>query len=247
MIARIQGIGGRNLHPDFGENPSYGIPFVVVPAGQALVSIHYTAYGSQSDPGPFPIPLSAPVESGSDAHVLVVRQGTCDLFELFAASRTNAGWDAQSGARFNLGSNALRPEGWTSADAAGLAILPGLARCDEVSTGRIEHAIRVTFGQTQAGWIHPATHAASSSNDQNLPAMGQRFRLRADFDISPFTGQARILLEAFRHFGLITADNGSNWFFGGSPGACWHDAELNQLKSVPGTAFEAVDTGPVLG
>ncbi len=246
MIAKIQAVGSDNLHPDFGENPAYGIPFVVVPQNQPHVPIRYTAYGDESDPGPFPIPLDAPTEGGSDAHVLVVRQGTCELFELFASSRDGTGWAAASGAKFNLRSNALRPAGWTSADAAGLPILPGLVRCDEMSAGRIDHAIRVTFSQTQAGYIQPATHKASSSTDPNLPAMGQRFRLRADFDVSSYTGQARVLLTTFKRFGLINADNGSNWFFQGAPGPCWNDDDLNQLKRVPGTAFEAVDTGPII-
>ncbi len=246
MISAIQAAGGDFLHPDFGENPDYGIPFVVVPASQPSVPVRYTAYGDESDPGPFPVPLDAPTEVGSDRHVLVLRQGTCELFELFAARRDGAGWAAASGARFALRSNALRPDGWTSADAAGLPILPGLVRCDEVTAGRVDHAIRVTFDRTQAGYIHPATHFASSSTDPNLPAMGQRFRLRADFDLRGFSGQARVLLTAFQRYGLINADNGGNWFFQGAPGPCWNDAELDQLKRVPGSAFEAVDTGPTL-
>jgi hypothetical protein len=248
MIAQIQADGGDYLHPDFGENPDYGIPYVVVPASQPLVPITYTAYGDESDPGPFPIPLDAPVEGGGasgDRHVLVLRQGTCDLFELFVGRRTADGWDAASGARFDLTSNALRPDGWTSADAAGLPILPGLVRYDEVAAGVIRHAIRVTFGETQRGYIAPATHFASDSTDPDRPPMGLRLRLKASYDVAQLTGQARVIATAMQQYGLIVADNGSNWFFQGAPSPGWDDDDLNQLKDVPGTAFEVVDTGPV--
>jgi hypothetical protein len=244
-IAAINSSGGTRLHPDFGENPDYGIPYVVVPADQPLVPVTYDGAGDESDPGPFPIPLDAPVEGGSDRHVLVVRDGTCDLFELFAAQRSGGGWTAYSGARFDLSSNALRPLGWTSADAAGLPILPGLVRYEEVASGRIRHAIRVTFSRTQRGYVLPATHFASSRTDPALPPMGLRLRLRADYDLSGLTGQARVIAVAMQEYGLIVADNGSNWFFQGAPSAGWDDDELNQLKAVPGSAFEVVDTGPV--
>jgi hypothetical protein len=243
--ATIAALGG-NLHPDFGSNPSYGIPFTVVPETQLAVPITFTSYGDQSDPGPYPIPLNAPVEAGSDGHVLVMQQGTCLLYELFAASRSSNGWKAGSGARFNLRSNALRPDSWTSADAAGLPILPGLVRYDEVASGRITHAIRVTFSQTFAGFIHPATHEASSNTDPALPPMGLRLRLRASFDESSFHGAGRVILDAMKHYGLIVADNGSNWFFTGATDQRWNDDDLNQLKRVPGSAFEVADTGPVL-
>jgi hypothetical protein len=246
IIDHIQRIGSTALHPDFGENQSYGIPFVVVPASQPQVPIIYDAYGDESDPGPFPIPLDAPVESGSDGHVLVVQQQTCQLYELFVGRRQGDGWVAQSGAHFDLSSNALRPLGWTSADAAGLAILPGLVRYDEVAAGRIDHAIRVTFAQTQRGFVLPATHFASSNADPTLPAMGMRLRLRADFDVNALSGQARVIAVAMQRYGLMVADNGSNWFFQGAPSSGWVDADLNQLKAVPGSAFEVVDTGPVL-
>ena len=245
MIATIQSIGGDDLHPDFGANPDYGIPYIVVPEDQATVPIAYDAYGDESDPGPFPIPLDAPVEAGSDAHVLVVQQGTCTLFELFAASPTTRGWQADSGAKWDLTTGALRPIGWTSADAAGLPILPGLVRYDEVASGVIRHAIRVTFSKTQRGFILPATHFASSDGNPNLPAMGQRLRLRADYDISSLTGEARVIAVAMQTYGLIVADNGSNWFFQGATDPRWDDDDLNQLKRIPGTAFEVVDTGPV--
>jgi hypothetical protein len=246
MISYIQGHGGDNLHPDFGENPAYGIPFAVVPQNQPLVPISYDAYGDESDPGPFPVPLDAPVEGGSDRHVLVLQQGTCALFELGVARRSGAGWLAAGGARFDMTSNALRPLGWTSADAAGLPILPGLVRYDEVAAGQINHAIRITFDTTRRGYILPATHFASSVTDVNAPAMGQRLRLKASFDISGLSGQARVIAVAMQNYGVIVADNGSNWFFQGAPNSGWIDDDLNQLKSIPGSAFEAVSTGPVV-
>lgn len=245
-IAKIQAIGGDFLHPDFGENPTYGIPFVVVPPTQPLVPIVYTDAGDESDPGPFPVPLDAPVESGSDRHVLVLQQGACRLYELYAAARSGGGWSAYSGAMFDLNSNALRPLGWTSADAAGLPILAGLVRYDEVAAGVISHAIRVTFVSTQRAYILPATHVASSDTNIDLPPMGLRLRLKAGFDISGLTGQARVIATAFKKYGLIVADNGSNWFFSGAPDPGWNDNELNQLKGIPGTAFEVADTGPTL-
>ncbi len=249
VIAAIQSNGGTRLHPDFGQNPAYGIPYAIVPASQTEVPIFYDPYGDESDPGPFPIPLDAPVEGGpgssGDRHVLVVRSGTCELFELFAASRSGAGWAAASGARFDLSSNALRPLGWTSADAAGLPILPGLVRYEEVATGEIRHAIRVTFSRTQRGYVLPATHFASSSTDPALPPMGLRLRLKASFDVSVLSGQARVIAQAMQRYGLIVADNGSNWFFQGAHSASWDDAELDQLKSISGDWFEVVDTGPV--
>lgn len=248
-IAKIQSVGGHDLHPDFGENPTYGIPFVVVPPDQPLAPITYYQAGDESDPGPFPIPLDAPVEGGTaggDRHVIALQQGSCQLFELYAASRTPTGWTAYSGAKFDLTSNALRTLGWTSADAAGLPILPGLLRYEEVASGRVSHAIRVTFAQTQRAYILPATHFASGRTDGDLPPMGLRLRLRADFDVGGLTGQARVIAVALQQYGFIVADNGSNWFFQGAPSPGWNDAELNQLKAIPGTAFEVVDTGPPL-
>lgn len=250
IIAKIQSIGGDFLHADFGENPNYGIPYVVVPAGTSRVPITYTAYGNESDAGPFPIPLNAPVEGGPDVtsgdrHVIAIEQGSCELFELFVGRQVGAGWQANSGARFDLHSNALRPLGWTSADAAGLPIFPGLVRYEEVAAGEIRHAIRITFSQTQRGYILPATHFASNSTDPDLPPMGLRLRLRSDYDISQLTGQARVIAEAMQRYGVIVADNGSNWYFQGAPSVGWDDDDLNQLKSVFGSDFEVVDTGIV--
>jgi hypothetical protein len=249
--ARIIANLPSSVHPDFGSNPTYGIPFSVVPADQALVPITYAAYGDESDPGPFPIPAVAPVEGGSsstgDRHVLVLQQGTCRLFELYRAFRSGngAGWTADSGANWDLTTGALRPIGWTSADAAGLPILPGLVRYDEVAAGAVHHAIRVTFSRTQRGFVLPATHFASSSTDPDLPAMGTRLRLRADYDLSRFTGEALVIATAMQHYGLIVADNGSNWYVQGGTDPRWNDDELDQLKGIPGSAFQVVDTGPV--
>ena len=243
IIDHIQAIGSDFVHPDVGS--TFGIPFVVVPADQPLVPIRYDAYGDESDPGPFPVPPNAPVEDGSDGHVLVVQEQTCQLYELFVGRRDGAGWVAASGAKFDLLTGALRPIGWTSADAAGLPILPGLVRYDEVAAGLIDHAIRVTFSQTQRGFVLPAIHFASSNSDATLPAMGMRLRLSANFDVSGLTGQAKVIATAMQRYGLIVADNGSNWFFQGAPDPGWNDDDLNQLKAIPGTAFEVVDTGPV--
>lgn len=243
IIAHINSVGGKFVHPDVGS--TFGIPFVVVPASEPLVPVTYDPYGDESDPGPFPIPLTAPVEAGSDAHVLALRQGTCELFELFGAQSTPTGWLAQSGAKFDLKTGVLRTIGFTSADAAGLPILPGLVRYDEVAAGLIDHAIRVTFSKTQRGFVLPATHFASNSSDATLPAMGMRLRLSASFDIGSLTGQAKIIATAMQRYGLIVADNGSNWYFQGAPDPGWNDSDLNQLKGIPGTAFEVVDTGPV--
>jgi hypothetical protein len=246
----IASIGASlHLHADFGSNPSYGIPYVVVGARQPRVPIRFNAYGAQSERGPYPMPLGAPVEGSGmegDRHVLALQSHVCKLYELYAARRQGAGWEAGSGAVFNLRSNALRPEGWTSADAAGLPIFPLLARYPEVRQGRIDHALRVTVARTQAGYIHPATHLASSSSDASLPPMGLRLRLRASFDLSPYHGQALVILRALKRYGLIVADNGSSWYITGAPDARWRDEDLDQLKTVPGSAFEAVSTGPIL-
>ena len=242
---------GIDLHPDFGSNLTYGIPYVVVPASQPKVAIHFTAYGAQSDKGPYPVPAGAPVEGGAsstgDRHVLVLQSGSCKLYELYSAQpNANGSWNAGSGAVFNLRSNKLRPNGWTSADAAGLPIFAGLIRYDEIQRGYINHAIRFTVPRTQAGFIHPATHFASSSTDPSLPPMGLRLRLKASFDITHFPRVARIILRAMKTYGLILADNGSPWYFQGATDPRWNDNALDTLKSVPGGAFEVVATGPIL-
>jgi hypothetical protein len=248
--AYIDSIGASvDLHADFGTNPSYGIPYTVVPRSQPKVPIEFSEYGEESDAGPYPIPPSAPVEGAGEAgdrHVLVLQEGSCKLYELYAAKRSGSGWEAGSGAVFNLRSNALRPEGWTSADAAGLPIFPLLARFPEVHAGEIDHALRVTVPRTQAGYIHPATHLASSSSDASLPPMGLRLRLKASFSLASYHGQALVILRALKRYGLIVADNGSPWYITGAPDGRWNDEDLDQLKTVPGSAFEAVRSGPIL-
>ncbi len=250
-ISRVAALGGnQNLHADFGANPSYGIPYVVVPSNQAQVPITFTAYGDESDPGPYPVPSNAPVEGGStsngDRHVLVLQQGTCKLYEMYRAFKTATGWSADSGAVWNLSTGALRPAGWTSADAAGLPILPGLVRYDEVKSGQITHALRFTVSRTQKGYILPATHWASSYTDADLLPMGARLRLRADFDTSGYSGDSLVILNALKKYGMIVADNGSNWFISGATDTRWNDDDLNQLKTIPGSAFEVVNTGPIV-
>jgi hypothetical protein len=244
----IASIGAAtNLHPDFGSNPTYGIPYIVVPGTQPFAPITFTLYGGESDPGPYPVPPNAPVEAGSDAHVLTLESGNCTLYEMYQASKdlNGPGWFAGSGAVFNLSSNALRPDGWTSADAAGLPILPGLVRYDEVTAGAINHALRFTVAQTQRAYVHPATHWASSSTNADLPPMGLRVRLKASYNVSEFTGQARVVLNALKKYGMMVADNGSNWYITGSTDTRWNDTDLNQLKTVPGSAFEVVQLGTI--
>jgi hypothetical protein len=244
IIANIQANGETTLKADFGSDTQYGIPYMVVPSTQSLVPVNFTEYGDESDPGPYPVPLTAPIEGGNDHHVLVVEQDTCRLYEMYHSAVSGSGWNAGSGAVFDLTSNALRPQGWTSCDQAGLPIFPGLARYDEVTAGEIRHALRVTFNHTRNGYISPARHPGGSS-DVNAPAMGLRLRLRADFDISRYTGQARVILTALRRYGMFVADTGSNWFVSGATDARWNDTDLSQLRNVPGTAFEAVYTGDV--
>jgi hypothetical protein len=242
-----------NLHPDFGRNPHYGIPFNVVPQNQKKVPVTF-GYGSQSDPGPYPIPPNAQIEGGrhasGDRHVLVLQQGVCRLYEMWDAYPLDGGkkWKAGSGALFHLNSNKLRPNGWTSADAAGLPILPALVKCDEVQAGEIDHALRVTFSQTQMGYIHPATHYASDSRKPTLPPMGLRLRMKASYDISGLTGQSLVIATAMKKYGMFVADDGSNWYFqgeGGKQSSCWNDDDLDQLKNVAGNAFEVVNTGKI--
>jgi hypothetical protein len=249
LIANISTPNHTRLHADFGGNGEYGIPFMVVPEALPKVGIHYTAYGDESDPGPFPIPGNAPVEGGAgsdgDRHVLVLQQKTCHLYELGRGFWRGDHWDATVGVNWDLASNALRPLYWTSADAAGLPILPGLVRYDEVKAGHIDHAVRFTVPNTQRGFILPATHFASSSNNAALPAMGLRLRLKTGFDLSHFHGESLVILKALKTFGMIVADNGSSWYITGASDPRWDDDDLNQLKTVPGTAFEALDTGPV--
>jgi hypothetical protein len=248
--AYVRSIGlEARLHPDFASK-TYGIPFKVVAKSQKRVPIHFTDYGDESDKGPYPIPASAPVEGGSDRHVIVLQRGTCMLYELFGAQRLSPparGWSAASGAKFDLRSGKPRPKGWTSADAAGLPIFPGLARADEVVGAKvITHALRVTVPRTQKAYVSPARHLASSDTDPDLPPMGLRLRLKASFDLKPFHGQALVILKALKRYGMIVADNGSPWYITGAPDRRFNDDNLHTLGQVPGSSFEAVQSGPLV-
>lgn len=244
-IANIQAHGPGMLHPDFGANRQYGIPFTTVPPNQPMVPIRFTEYGDESDPGPYPIPPDAPIEGGRDHHVIVLQSGTCRLFELYHAERDGDGWAAGSGAVFNLTSNETRNETWTSCDQAGLPILAGLVRYDEVAAGVIRHALRVTFDHTQAAWIPPATHPGGDEQDIHAPPMGLRLRLKRGYDISQVHGAARVILKALQQYGAFVADTGTNWYVSGATDPRWSDADLDQLRDVPGTAFEVVQSGPL--
>jgi hypothetical protein len=246
-IAYINSQGGNFLHPDFGSPRAYGFPYAVVGAGQPKLSIHYTAYGSESDRGPFPIPAGAPVEGGrasdGDRHVLAIDRSSCTLYELYRAFPQRGDrprWNADSGVSWDLSSTALRPDSWTSADAAGLPIFPGLVRYDEAATGQLNHAIRVTFESTRDAWVHPASHCAGDTANANAPAMGTRLRLKAGYGLGKLSGPARTIAEALKRYGMIVADNGSNWFFSGTSDRRWDDENLNQLKRIPGSAFQVV-------
>jgi hypothetical protein len=253
-INTITELGGNQVvHPDFGGNGAYGIPYTTVPRDQRRVRVKVTTYPDQSDFGLAPMPPNAPVEFGSDRHALVLQRGRCDLFELFAAHYTGGPghrWNAGSTARFDLGSSGLRPDGWTSADAAGLPILAGLVRYGEVQRGQVRHAIRVTFAETRRAFIHPATHYASSLCNPDLPPMGLRLRLRHSYFRDnlrrfPRGSQSRVIFRALFHYGVVNADNGgtgANWFITGARSRGWDDADLNRLKTVPGTAFVVVDS-----
>jgi hypothetical protein len=247
----VETIGAdKPLHPDFGagfyKGAPIGIPYVVVPGTQERVAVSFR-YNEESDPGPYPIPPDAPVEGGPDStgdrHVLVLDKDECRLYELFSAFRQEDGsWQAGSGAVWDLRSNRLRPRGWTSADAAGLPILPGLVRYEEVEAGEIKHAIRFTVRQTRREYVWPATHFASRLTDTKHPPMGQRFRLRADFDLSGFSRDVQVILTALKQYGMILADNGSDWFISGAPDERWNNRVLRELRRVRGADFEAVDT-----
>jgi hypothetical protein len=244
-LAKIRSFGSnQSIHPDFGSNPNYGIPYVVVPGVQPRVPTQFTLYGDESDPGPYPIPPHAPIEAGSDRHVLVVDRDHCTLYETGGSQYVDRGrnaWRATGGALFHLNRTApLRPDFWTSADAAGLPIFPGLVRYDEVASGHIDHAIRVTFDQTRRAFIHPATHYASDSCNVNLAPMGLRFRLKPSYSLSKFSGEALVIARALKQYGMINADNGSNWYITGATDSRWNDENLDQLKSIPGTAFQVI-------
>ncbi len=246
----VAGIGSTgHMHADFGSGlyagAPIGIPYVIVPGNQPLVPVHFD-YAAESDPGPYPIPPNVPIEGGSqsngDRHVIVVNSGTCKVYELFSAyPQSDGSWHAGSGAVWNLNSNALRPRTWTSADAAGLPMLPGLARYDEIAAGVITHALRFTATRTQNTFIWPARHQASSNADPNLPPMGLRLRLKASFNIASFPRVDQIILTALKHYGMIVADNGTSWFVGGAPDSRWNNDQLGLLRGIQGSNFEVVD------
>ena len=247
IIANINAHGGKRLHPDFGSPRPYGFPFSVVGPGQRKLPVNYTAYGDESDPGPFPVPAGARVEGGNgsdgDRHVLAVDRDGCRLYELYRAfyvAKPRPHWNADSGAAWDLRSGARHPEGFTSADAAGLPIFPGLVRYDEVASGHLDHLIRVTFESTRDAYVHPAVHCAGDSASAAAPPMGMRLRLKAGFGLGRFSGAAKTIARAMKRYGLIVADNGSNWYFSGSSDGRWDDENLNQLKAIPGRAFEVV-------
>ncbi len=231
----------RGLHMDFGSYAGYGIPFNVV-AGDTPGSAVTFQYSTESDHVLYPIPASPTVEAGSDGHLLIVDKDLCKLYELFAASKVNGVWHAGSGATWDLTSNALRPAGWTSADAAGLPILPGLVRYDEVAAGEIDHALRFTTNQTRTSYIYPARHEAGSSSSTSLPPMGLRVRLRASYDVSHFSPQARVIAVALQRYGMILADNGSPWYISGASDPAFDDDVMHQLDVITGRDLQVVDT-----
>ena len=243
-----------SLHPDFGtvwNGAPNGIPYVVVSGSQGRVPITFTLYGDESDPGPYPVPPDAPTEGGpngtGDRHVIVIDRDNWKLYELYRAFPSGAGWSAESGAVFDLNSNALRPAGWTSADAAGLPIFPGLVRFDEVfGRKEITHALRFTASRTRRAYVLPARHFASSNTDPNLPPMGMRVRLKASVNISGYSPAMQVVLRALKKYGMILADNGSNWYVSGAPDARWNDSELNTLKGIKGSDFEVVKMGTIV-
>jgi hypothetical protein len=239
---------GVTLHADFGSGlyagEPIGIPFITVPGTQTKYPATFQ-YASESDPGPYAIPLTAPIEGGSsstgDRHAIAVDTDNCILYELWSAYPQTASWQAGSGAIFNLDANTLRPSGWTSADAAGLPVFPGLVKYDEVAAGVIQHAIRLTVPQTLNAFVWPARHEASSLTSTGYPKMGQRFRLRASFNISSFPTDVQVILRALQTYGMFVADNGSAWYISGAPDSRWNNDDLSTLRNVVGSDFEAVD------
>lgn len=248
----------RGLHADFGagvwppgSNSPIGIPYVDVPGSQPGVPITFIWWPDQSDNGPYPIPPDAPIEGGPDStgdrHVLVLDRDNCILYEMYSAyPQLDNSWEAGNGAVYDLNSHDLRPDEWTSADAAGLPILPGLVRYDEVAAGEIRHAIRFTAPQTQAAHVWPARHDASNLTGSNYPPMGLRLRLRADYDISSFSPEIRVILQAFKTYGIILADNGSAWYISGVPDNRWNNEMLHEWDVITGADFEVVDVSSLM-
>ncbi|SRR6266511_291267 len=251
--AWISSMGGGSvrIHPDFGPSdstdtgPPYGIPYDVVAGTHQKVSVSFY-YPDESDPGPYPFGPDITIEGGSDRHAIMVDKDSCTLYELYDAHYSTSGSTAGSGAIWSLGSNALRPADWTSADAAGLPILAGLVRLDEVQAGLVDHAIRVTASCTDRSYIWPARHQAGCRSDPNLPPMGARFRLKSSVDITGFRPDTQVILQAMKTYGLIVADNGSSWFFQGTAEHGWNTDLLDELKSIPASDFEAVDASSLM-
>jgi hypothetical protein len=248
-IAYIDAHGGNFIHPDFGSPRAYGFPYSVAAPGQKRTKVKFTAYGDESDHGPYRVPLNSLVEGGQksdgDRHVLTVDPAGCKLYELyraFARKKPKPHWNADSGVIWDLNSAGLRTDGFTSADAAGLPIFPGLARYDEAAAGHVDHALRVTVDSTQNAWIHPASHCAGDTGNPSAPPMGLRLRLSAAYDIAGITGPAHAIAQAMQRYGLIVADNGSNWYVSGTSDRRWPDENLDQLKSIPGSAFQVVQS-----
>jgi hypothetical protein len=239
LIAKI-GLD-TGLHPDFGSYRGYGIPYNTVPGSQRKLTVRFD-YSSQSDHVGYPIPRRPRIEAGSDHHMLIVDSGTCKLYEMWNVRHTTRGWRAGSGAVWKMTSNALRPDGWTSADAAGLPILPGLVRYPEVAAGVIDHALRFTAPQTRDAHIYPARHDAGSGSSASLPPMGLRVRLKASFDLSQLSPQARVVAVALQHYGMLLADNGSPWYISGVSNKQFNDDDLRTLNRITGRDLEVVDT-----
>jgi hypothetical protein len=250
----VNSIGSAtSLHPDFGtvwNGAPIGIPYTAVPGTQTKVPMSFD-YADESDPGPYPFPPNAPIEGGAqstgDRHVLVVDKDACKLYETWDSHpQPDGSWHAGSGAVFSTTSNALRPAGWTSADAAGLPILPGLVRYDEVASGKIDHAIRVTVNASDARYIWPARHKTGSTLNANRPPMGQRLRLKAGVNLSGFSPPNQVILRALQTYGAIVADNGSSWYISGAPDSRWSDDDLHNLGALHGSDFEAVDESSLM-
>ena len=243
------------LHPDFGSGEyngsDIGIPYIIVGSSQSEVTINFTAYGDESDPGPMPVPANALIEGDpnpgtGDRHVLVLDNGNCFLYELYSSYPNSDGsWDADSAAVWDLTTDEQRPWTWTSADAAGLPIFPGLARYDEVAAGEIQHALRFTLPQSQAAFIPPASHWAATSSNPLAAPMGMRLRLKSSYDISPFSANVQVILTALQQYGMIMADNGSAMYISGAPDSRWDNNDLHNLGQVPASAFEVVQMTPL--
>lgn len=252
-ISYISAHGGDLIHPDFGSPREYGFPYAVVGKKQKRTKVNFTAYGDESDHGAYRVPLKALVEGGQgsdgDRHVLAIDSARCKLYELgraFARKKPKPHWNADVGVIWDLRSAALRPDGFTSADAAGLPIFPGLVRYDEAASGHINHAIRVTVDSTQDAYLHPASHCAGDTSSSSAPPMGLRLRLSSGYDVSGITGPAHAIAAAMKQYGLIVADNGSNWYISGTSDRRWSDENLDQLKSIPGSAFQVVQSAAAI-